>query len=37
MQIECTEYSILATKNKWSGEIWLPGAKWKCRREFEKI
>jgi hypothetical protein len=37
MQIECTEYSILSTKNKLSEEIWIPGAKGKCRREFEKI
>jgi hypothetical protein len=36
MQIECTEYSILSTKNKLSEEIWLPGANGKCRREFEK-
>jgi hypothetical protein len=37
MQIERTEYSILATKNKLSEEIWLPGAKGKCRHKFEKI
>jgi hypothetical protein len=36
MQIECTEYSILSTKNKLSEKIWLPGAKGKCRHEFEK-